>query len=60
MLSSDLPSALTPYFSSVIAASNSNKAVTQYPKLTRHADPDSISQPNNSGEVPPPIAVPIA
>ena len=49
MLSSDFLSALTPYLNSVTAARNSSNAATQYPKLTRQAEPDSISQPNNSG-----------
>jgi hypothetical protein len=45
MLSSDFPSALTPNLSSVPAARSNSSAAIPYPKLTRQADPDSISQP---------------
>ena len=60
MLSSDFPSASTPNLSSVPAARSSSNAAIAYPKLTRQADPDSISQPNKRGEVLPPMAVPSA
>ena len=60
MLSSDFPSASIPSTSSVPAAISSNAAANAYPALTRQADPDSMSQPNSSGEVLPPMAVPSA
>jgi len=60
MLSSDLPSASIPSTNSVPAATSSSAAANAYPPLTRHADPDSMSQPNRSSDVLPPIAVPSA
>ena len=57
MLSSDFPSALTPSVSSVPAVRSSSSAAIPYPKLTRQADPDSISQSIKRGEKLPPIAV---
>jgi hypothetical protein len=56
MLSRDFPSASIPSTNSVAAASRSNAAANAYPALTLQADPDSMSQPNRSGEVLPPIA----
>jgi hypothetical protein len=52
MLSRGLPSASTPNFSSVSAASRIGTAAIPYPKLTCHADPDSISHPNSKSEMP--------
>jgi hypothetical protein len=60
MLSSGFPSASTPNLSSIPAATSSSSAAIVYPKLTRQADPDSISQPNKRGEMLPPMAVPSA
>ena len=58
MLSSDLPSASIPSTNSVPVAISGS--ATANPPLTRHADPDSMSQPNRSSDVLPPIAVPSA
>ena len=45
---------------SVPSATSSSAAVRAYPALTLQADPDSMSHPNGSSEVLPPMAVPSA
>jgi hypothetical protein len=56
MLSSAFPSASIPSTNSVPAAISSSAAASAYPALTLQADPDSMSHPNRSGEVLPPMS----